>query len=147
MQRLAKRPTLEADLAAALTGSDADTSDRAFLLVPQLQFAPSAALGEPLHRAMSRIAGNIRTVREPGSGNDFNSYLNSFFGDRLAAALANASKIADSAGIDLRDGLHELREAVIQAYPGSQSAKKYPGQVAATEKRIDAALATRPKPN
>jgi hypothetical protein len=147
LKRLAARPTLEPDLSEMLRSTDLEDAENALLLVQQIQFKPSAALGPPLRDAMSRIAGRIRTVREPGSGNDFDSYLDSFFGDYLDASLAVAGKMADSAGVDLRDGLHDLEGAVIQAYPGSKSARSYPGEVMAAEQRIDTALAARPKTN
>jgi hypothetical protein len=145
LQRLARRPTLEANLAAALASSDADESDYALFLVQQVQFTPSAALEAPLREAISRISHKIRTVREPGSGNDFGSYLDDWFGEHLAAALAAARKMADGPGVDLRGSLHELQDAVIAAYPDSKAAKTYPKQVAALEKHIDATLAAHPK--
>jgi hypothetical protein len=114
-------------------------------MADKLEFKPSAALAKPLRAAVARIAQEIRTVREPGSGNDFGSYLDSFFADRLAASLSIAGKMADSAGVDLRDGLHDLQDAIATAYPDADSAKAYPRQVAATEKHINAALAARPK--
>ena len=145
LQRLARRPTLETDLAAALASGDADESDYALFLVQQVQFTPTVALEAPLREAISRISRKIRTVREPGSGNDFGSYLDDWFGEHLAAALAAARKMADGPGVDLRSSLHELQDAVIATYPDSKAAKSYPKQVAALEKHIDSALAAHPK--
>ena len=128
-----------------MASSDADESDYALFLVQQVQFTPSAALEAPLREAISRIGRKIRTVREPGSGNDFGAYLDDWFGEHLAAALAAARKMADGPGVDLRGSLHELQDAVIAAYPNSKAAKTYPKQVAALEKHIDAPLAAHPK--
>jgi hypothetical protein len=51
--------------------------------------------------------------------------------------------MAESAGVDLSDALRDLQSAVIEAYPKSESAKIYPGQVSAAAKQIEAAVAAR----
>jgi len=153
LRRLAARPTLEPDLIAALgapdTGSpDAATdSERAFLLVAALPFEPSAAFGEPVRARIGRLAREIRTLRQPGSSNDFDDYVDSWYDERLAAALVMSKKIAASAGVDLSDALRDLQSAVVEAYPKSKSAKTYPGQVAMTTKQIEAIVAARPRQN
>jgi hypothetical protein len=147
LRGLAARPTLEPDLIAALDQPDADLADNTLLVVAALPFQPSAALEAPLRAEIGRTARKIRTVREPGSGNDFGSYLDDFFEERLAAMLVVANKIADSAGVDLSDALRDVQSAIAAAYPDSKSAKTYPRQVASTATHIEAALAARRKPN
>ena len=151
LRRLAARPTLEPDLIAALAAPDSGSpdaavdSERAFLLPAAIPFEPSAALGEPLRARIARLAQEIRTLRQPGSSNDFDNYIDSWYEERLAAALVISKKIAGSAGVDLSDALRDLQSAVVEAYPKSKSARTYPGQVAATTKQIEAILAARPK--
>ena len=153
LRRLAARPTLEPDLIAALAAPDTGSpdaaidSERAFLLPAAIPFEPSAAMGEPLRARIARLAQEIRTLRKPGSSNDFDDYVDSWYEERLAAALAMSKKIAASAGVDLSDALRDLQSAVVEAYPKSRSAKTYPGQVAATTKQIEAVLAARPRQN
>ena len=86
-------------------------------------------------------------MRQPRSSNDFDDYVDSWYEERLAAALVISKKIAASAGVDLSDALRDLQSAVVEAYPKSRSAKTYPGQVAATTKQIEAILAARPRQN
>jgi hypothetical protein len=151
LRRLAARPTLEPDLIAALAAPDSGSpdaavdSERAFLLPAAIPFEPSAALGEPLRARIARLAQEIRVLRQPGSSNDFDDYVDSWYEERLAAALVISKKIAESAGVDLSGALRDLQSAVVEAYPKSKSAKTYPGQVAATTKQIEAILAARPK--
>jgi hypothetical protein len=136
-------------LAAPDTGSPdaAIDSERAFLLPAAIPFEPSAALGEPLRARIGRLAQEIRTLRKPGSSNDFDDYVDSWYEERLAAALVMSKKIAASAGVDLSDALRDLQSAVVEAYPKSRAAKSYPGQVTATTKQIEALLAARPRQN
>ena len=147
LRGLATRPTLEPDLIAALQQSDTDFADNTLLVVAALSFQPSAALEAPLRAAFVRLARKIRTVREPGSGNDFGSYLDGFFEERLAAMLVVSKKMADSAGVDLRDALRDVQDAIAEAYPDSKSAKTYPRDVVAAAAHIDAALAARRQRN
>src|SRR5205823_1394585 len=83
--------------------------------------------GEPLRARIARLAQEIRTLRKPGSSNDFDDYVDSWYDERLAAALVMSKKIAASAGVDLSDTLRDLQSAVVEAYPKSRSAKTYPG--------------------
>jgi hypothetical protein len=147
LRGLAARPTLEPDLIAALQQSDTDFADNTLLAIAALSFQPSAALEAPLRAAFVRLARKIRTVREPGSGNDFGSYLDGFFEERLAAILVVLKKMADSAGVDLRDALRDVQSAIAEAYPDSKSAKTYPREVAAAAAHIEAALAARRQRN
>jgi hypothetical protein len=147
LRRLAARPTLEVDLIAALEQPDADFADNTLLVVAALSFQPSAALAAPLRAEIARLAHEIRTTREPRSGNDFGSYLDSFYEDRLAAMLVVSKKMADSAGADLSDALRDVASAIAEAYPDSRSATSYPREVAAAGAHIEAALAARRKVN
>jgi hypothetical protein len=155
LRRLAARPTLEADIARDLVASDARDSDIAFLLVARVQFSPSAALEAPLRSVMARIVAEIRRAGpadkwtpEPGDHNAIlDSYIRTDFGERLAASLVIATKMADSAGVDLRDALRELQSTAIEAYPKTKSAENYQRDVATTDRRIEAALNARRKTN
>ncbi len=145
---LAVRPTLEPDLVVVLGSSVVGSSsmewtDQAFLAVAAIPFQPSAALEAPLRRRIGRLAEVIRTVRRPGADSDYDTYVDRWFDDRLAAALVIARKMAEGAGVDLSDALRDLQSAVVEAYPKSNAAKTYPGQVAATAKQIEAAIAAR----
>ena len=82
-------------------------------------------------------------VRRPGADSDYDTYVDRWFDDRLAAALAIAKKMAESAGVDLSDALRDLQSAVVEAYPKSEAAKTYPKEVAAAAKQIEVAVAAR----
>lgn len=152
LRGLAARPTLEPDLAVVLGSplvgpSSMEWTDQAFLAVAAIPFRPSAALEAPLRSRIGRLAEVIRTVRRPGEDSDYDTYVDRWFDDRLAAAVDIARKMANGAGVDLSDALRDLQRAVIEAYPKSRSAKLYPGQVADAAKQIGTALAARPKQN
>jgi hypothetical protein len=153
LRRLAARPTLEADLAKDLVSpaDNARDSDIAFLLVERVQFTPAADLEAPLRAAMSRIAAEMRKAGFGDAWSDdsatLDSYIRSGFSERLAASLVIARRMADSAGVDLRDALGELQSAALAGYPKTKSAETYRRDAAAAEKYIDAALASRAKAN
>jgi len=44
-------------------------------------------MGEPLRARIGRLAQEIRTLRQPRSSNDFDDYVDSWYEERLAAAL------------------------------------------------------------
>ena len=54
---------------------------------------------------------------------------------------------ADSAGVDLRDGLRELERAATEAYPKTKTAETYRSDLAVTEHKIEALLSARRKTN
>jgi hypothetical protein len=148
LRGLAVRPTLEPDLVVVLGSSEVGSSsmewtDQAFLAVAAIPFQPSVILEAPLRNRIHRLAEVIRTVRRPGADSDYDTYVDRWFDDRLAAALVIAKKMAESAGVDLSDALRDLQNAVIEAYPKSESAKTYPKGVAASTKQIEAAIAAR----
>jgi hypothetical protein len=155
LRRLAARPTLEADIATDLVASYARDSDIAFLLVARVQFAPSAALEAPLRSAVARIVAEIRRAGpgdrwqpEPGDHNEIlDSYIRTDFSERLAASLTIATRMADSAGVDLRDALRDLQDAAIQGFPRTKSAETYQRDVAAVGQRVEIALNARRKTN
>jgi hypothetical protein len=156
LRRLATRPTLEADIAKDLVASYTPDADIAFLLVARVQFAPSGALEMPLRRAMSRIEAEIRKAGlQPGSnwpkssGDDevLDSYIKSGYSERLTASLVIATRMADSAGVDLRDSLRELESAATEGYPKTKTAETYRRDVAATEQKIEAMLSAKRRTN
>jgi hypothetical protein len=151
LTRLAKRPTLEADLAKDLVSRNrydffAHDSDIAFLLVARVNFAPSAALEAPLRAAMSRIAAEMRKTsfgdKWTGDSDTLDSYIRSDYAERLAASLIVARRMA-AAGVDLRDALAELQKTAIAAYPKTKTAITYQRDVTAADTVIGAALASR----
>jgi hypothetical protein len=148
LRGLAVRPTLEPDLVVVLGSSDVGSSnmewtDQAFLAVAAIPFQPSAILEAPLRARIGRLAEVIRTVRRPGADSDYDTYVDRWFDDRLAAALVISRKMAEGAGVDLSDALRNLQSAVIEAYPKSNAAKTFPKEVAATAKQIEAAVTAR----
>jgi hypothetical protein len=144
MRRLAKRPTLEADLADALQAADPDQADAALRLVTELDSKPFAALEAPLRANFSALGQRIDASRHTaGAGLDDPSYLDRWFGDQLAQTLVATRKIAESAGIDLRDADRLLARAVADNYPSSDSAKNYPRALAALDRDVEATVAAR----
>jgi hypothetical protein len=147
LRRLAARPTLEPDLIAALGSSNAELADDTFLVVAAIPFQPSAALEAPIRAWIGRLADKIRMVRRPGEDSDYDTYVDRWFADHLAAALAVSKKMAENAGVDLSDALRDLQSAIAEAYPKSDAAKTYPRAVAAERAHIDATLAARRQQN
>jgi hypothetical protein len=150
LQRLASRPTLQVDLARELVSSDRDYADKAFLLVARVEFRPSAALEAPLRSAMARIAAEIRNeFAVPFSGNNdtLDSIVRGEYAERLTASLVIATRMADSAGVDLRDGLRTLESAASVTFRQTKTAETYRQDVAAAEPKIEALLRARRKAN
>jgi hypothetical protein len=147
LRRLAARPTLEPDLIAALGSSDTELADDTFFVVAVIPFQPTAALEAPIRAWIGRLADKIRTVRRPGEDSDYDSYVDRWFAERLAAVLTVSKKMAENAGVDLSDALRDLQSAIAEAYPKSDAAKTYPRAVAAERARIDATLAARRQRN
>jgi len=104
-------------------------------------------LEAPIRAWIGRLAGKIRTVRRPGDDSDYDTYVDRWFADHLAAALAVSKKMAENAGVDLSDALRDLQSAIAEAYPKSDAAKTYPRAVAVARAHIDAGLAARRQRN
>jgi hypothetical protein len=150
LQRLARRPTLQADLARDLVSSDHNYADRAFLLVACVEFRPSAALEAPLRSAMARITTEIRNrfaVPWSGDNDTLDSVIRGEYAERLAASLVIATRMADSAGVDLRDGLRTLESAATGTFRETKTAETYRRDVAAAEPKIEALLSAWRKAN
>ncbi|MGE5270634.1 MAG: hypothetical protein ACM3JG_13285 [Thiohalocapsa sp.] len=147
LRRLAARPTLEPDLAKDLVATYAPDSDIALILAARVEFRPSAALEAPLRTAMARVAAEIRRVGPgntwPGDAETLDSYIRTDFAERLTASLVVARRMADTAGVDLRDALHDLQNAAVTAYPKTKTADDYRRDVAAADDDIATALARR----
>ena len=56
-------------------------------------------------------------MRRPGEDSDYDTYVDRWFADHLAAALAVSKKMAENAGVDLSDALRDLQSAIAEAYP------------------------------
>jgi hypothetical protein len=147
LRRLAARPTLEPDLIAALGSPDAELADDTFLVVAAIPFQPTAALESPIRAWIGRLADKIRTVRRAGEDSDYDTYVDRWFAERLAAVLTVSKRMAENAGVDLSDALRDLQSAIAVAYPKSDAAKTYPRAVAAERARIDVTLAARRQRN
>ncbi len=147
LRRLAARPTLERDLIAALGSADTELADDTLLVVAAIPFQPSAALEAPIRTWIGRLADKIRTVRRTGEDSDYDTYVDRWFAERLAAALAVSKKMAENAGVDLSEALRDLQSAIAEAYPKSDAAKTYPRAVAVARAHIDTTLAARRQRN
>jgi len=144
IRRLARRPTLEADLAQSLQSADTLEPDWALRLTALLDFKPSAALEAPLRANFAALRQRIEISRnQAGDGLYDPTYLDRWFGDQLAETLVVTRKMAESAGIDLRDADRQLAQTVAATYPTSKAAKDYPRGITALDRAIDAALMTR----
>jgi len=122
-------------------------ADDTFLVVAAIPFQPTAALEAPIRTWTGRLADKIRTVRRPGQDSDYDTYVDRWYAERLAAVLTVSKKMAENAGVDLSDALRDLQSAIAEAYPKSYAAKAYPREVAVARAHIDAALAARRQRN
>jgi hypothetical protein len=105
---------------------------------------PSAALEAPLRANFSALGRRIDISRHTaGGGLDDPSYLDRWLGDQLAQTLVATRKMADGAGVDLRDADRQLARTVAENYPTSDSAKSYPRQISALDNQVEAGIAAR----
>jgi hypothetical protein len=56
-------------------------------------------------------------VRRPGEDSDYDTYVDRWFAERLAAALEVSKKMVENAGVDLSEALRDLQSAIAEAYP------------------------------
>ena len=80
-------------------------ADDTFLVVAAIPFQPTAALEAPIRTWTGRLADKIRTVRRPGQDSDYDTYVDRWYAERLAAVLTVSKKMAENAGVDLSDAL------------------------------------------
>lgn len=139
VQRLATRPTLEPDLADALQSSDPDIVDGALRAIALVDFKPTAALEAPLRAALGNLPERIRVSRTEQPFDD--EYVDRWFSSQWADALVAVEKLAASAGVDLRDVMSPIVQTTSEIYPKSRSAKSFPRDLAAADRKITDALA------
>jgi hypothetical protein len=144
LRRLASRPTLQTDLAASLQSADLDEADGALRIAARIDFKPDAALEAPLRANFAALARRVVVTRNTaGDGLYDPTYLDRWFEDQLADTLTVTRKIAESAGVDLRDADRQLAQAIIDNYPTSKSAKSYPRSITALDRAVEEAVAKR----
>jgi hypothetical protein len=141
LRKLASRPTLEADLSEALGSPNPLWVEASLSLVASIPFKPSSALELPVRNAIHALAADVRASRTKAYANESEVYVDLYYTNLPNRVLAVAEKMAESAGVDLRDAVAEMQSAVTETYPKSDTAKTYPRAVAASGKRIDAGLA------
>ena len=117
------------------------------LAAAAIPFQPSAALEAPIRGWIGRLADKIRAVRRPGEDSDYDTYVDRWYAERLAAVLTVSKKMAENAGVDLSDALRDLQSAIAEAYPKSYAAKTYPRDVTVATAHNDKALAAQRQRN
>lgn len=143
LRRLARRPTLEPDLVAAL---DCDcrnplwTSELLWLL-GAIPFEPGPAFAAPAQRAIAILAANVRDSAQSVSPSERDTYVDLYLSSNLDRVRVVAARLAGSAKADLRPAVIDMRQAVVESYPRSAAARHYPGEVDRTLGEIATALA------
>ncbi|MBI3708310.1 MAG: hypothetical protein HY246_11630 [Proteobacteria bacterium] len=146
LRRLAARPTLEADLVAALTSRILEMIYAAWWMVAHVATAPAAALEPPLRQSIAAVADMLaRTAATEISELKRKEYVYYNFTDHLRVLPDVMLHMATTTGIDLRDAVAPLRQIIATAYPSSGAADFFVKALAGTAPQIDAALAARTK--
>jgi hypothetical protein len=140
LRRIAARPTLEADLTAALTNENTLWSNEALSLMLQLAFKPSPALEAPVRTAFAHWTAALRD-KSNDTGGDGDRYVDLYQTPQLGRALSVTKLMAEQSGIDLGDALDAIQQAVVEVYPTSSAAASFPGEVADMKRQIRAILA------
>lgn len=140
LRRIAGRPTLEADLTAALTNENTLWSNEVIWLMLQLDFKPSSALEPPVRVAVTHWAASLRDKSNDTAG-DGDRYVDLYQSAQLDRVLAVTRMMAAKARVDLGDALDVVRQAVVECYPTSQAAATFPSRVADMKQQIKAILA------
>ena len=144
LRLLARRPTLEANLGQSLQSTETYESEWALQLFVLLDRKWSAALEAPLRAKIASLGREMAASRQrAGDGLDDPSYLDRWFGDELAQILVITRKMAESAGVDLRDADRQLTPIITDNYPSSRAARSFPRGLAALDRPVEAALAQR----
>ncbi|MBI3707905.1 MAG: hypothetical protein HY246_09545 [Proteobacteria bacterium] len=145
LRRIAARPTLEADLVAGLASKNPLWVQEVLSLIELAPFAPSATLAEPVRAAIIALADDVRQSATTARSDERDKYVDLYFPSRLARVNSVARRMADSAGIDMRDAVDAMRRAVVEAYPKSMAARAYPKEANDTARQIEKALAAKRK--
>ncbi|MBI3709866.1 MAG: hypothetical protein HY246_19640 [Proteobacteria bacterium] len=141
LQMIAARPGLAAELAALLAGDDVYWAEWALWLIRCAPFTPSAALDAPVRRALAVVADDLRQSTAQAVADARDRYVDVRYRYRLALVVNVALRMAESAGVDLRDALHVMLRTVVEIHPRSDAAQYYPQEIADAERRIAAILA------
>jgi hypothetical protein len=141
LRRIAKRPSLETDLTAALTNPNTLWSNEVLWLMLQLDFKPSKALEHPVRVAIANWAASLRDKSNDTAG-DGDRYVDLYQPAQLDRVLDVARMMAGKAKIDLSEALDSVQRVVTEVYPTSQAAGTFPNRVAKTKLDIKALLAT-----
>lgn len=141
-RRLAARPTLEADLIAALQCRCDNPLWAAELLwlIPRIPFTPSPALGGAVRDGIAILTVNIRDSAAKARPDERDGYIDVYLAGNLATVRDVTVRMATAAHVDLGAELDGMRRAVLEAYPRSHAARSFPGEVDAALKQIRAAM-------
>lgn len=145
LRRLSVRPGLERDLADAL-GCDCrnpNWTGELLWLIGAIPFEPSADLAGPAEQAIDTLAAHVRVAAAGAYSDQRDTYVDLYLARELETVRVVAAKFARSAGSDLRPALRNMRSAVVETYPRSEAARRYPAEVDLTAGEIAAILHAR----
>ncbi len=141
LRRIALRPDLEAELAEILASPNTLWTREGLLLMTKIPFKPSERLEQPVRTALAVVSAEIRE-RPATDERDGDKAVDLYESYTLRSTLSVAEQMAESAGVDLRDAIDTMQQAVA-ASKTSQAARSFPGQAAAAKAWIAAILAAR----
>lgn len=141
LRRIALRPDLETEIADSLTSENTLWVREGLSLIPKIPFKPSGGLEHPIRAALRVVSEEIRQrpLADKRDGDKAVDYYESF---ALRATLDVAERMAETAGVDLRDAIDTMQQAVAVSRK-SDAARTFPGQAAAAKARIATILAAR----
>jgi hypothetical protein len=146
LRRIAARPALEADLAAALASKDTHQIAVTWWLFQWAPFQPSAALAGPMRASIAGFADKVlEAAASQPSDAERAQYIERNLAPYLGDMFIAAKRMAWFAGVDLRDDVKTLQARIEQASPTSQAARSFPDNFSQFSSEIDYYLATRTK--
>ena len=142
LRRLSLRPGLEQDLEAALNCDCHNPlwSAELLWLFEQIPFVPSAGLTAPVEQAIAALTANIGETAQAANADERDIYVDRYLTRDLEVVRGAALKLARAVKADLRPAVLEMRRAVVEQYPRSQAAKRFPGEADRTVAEITALL-------
>lgn len=142
LRRLSLRPTLEQDLIHAF-GCDCRNSSwtgELLWLVGAIPFEPGPDLVDPVREAAGLLVESVRAGATHSHQDTRDIWVDLYHVRDLQAVRVAALKLARSAHADLRPSMDEMRRAVVETYPKSEAARRYPAEVDRTSAEIEGLL-------
>ena len=142
LRRLSVRPGLERDLEAAMTCDCHNPlwSKELLWLFVNIPYTPTAGMAGPVGQAMAALTANLGDSARAAREDERDIYVDRYLNRDLEVVPGAALKLARAAKVDLRPAVLEMRRAVLEHYPRSEAASRFPGEADRAIAEIGGAL-------